>query len=73
MHDALRTVVVSFARRLSGAIEKYVDRAGWTDDEYLDLLDLVEDAKSLEYGAGSAQMNVANLEFDYPSFLRWLP
>jgi len=45
------------------AIDRFIDRGNWNDDESLQFLNLMEDVISTEYTADSEQFNVEEVEF----------
>lgn len=50
------------------AIEQYIREDQWTDDEALQFLNLIEDAKHIEYGTGDYDMDISEIEFEDPTF-----
>ena len=50
------------------AIDQYWDNCGWTDDESLQFLNLVEDVMETEYTADSSQLGVREVNFFPPGY-----
>jgi len=50
------------------AIEKYIQGKGWKSNDKLQFLNMVEDAKHLEYGTGDRDMDITEIEFTDPTF-----
>mmetsp|Transcript_30573 Transcript_30573/g.63996 ORF Transcript_30573/g.63996 Transcript_30573/m.63996 type:complete len:627 (-) Transcript_30573:89-1969(-) len=50
------------------AIDQYIDKCRWTDDESLQFLNLVEDVMETEYTADSSQLSVHEVEFFPPGY-----
>lgn len=48
------------------AIDQYLERWGWTDDEYLQFMNLLEDSTEVQSGGTSSQIDVEDVEF-FPS------
>ena len=48
------------------AIDQYLQRWGWTDDEYLQFMNLIEDSTEVQSGGTSSQIDVEDVEF-FPS------
>ncbi|KAL7526846.1 hypothetical protein ACHAXR_001678, partial [Thalassiosira sp. AJA248-18] len=45
------------------AIDSYIENDGWTDDQALQFLNLIEDSAEIEYTGESSQIDVAEVEF----------
>ena len=50
------------------AIDRYIDKWGWNDDESLQFLNLMEDASEIEYTGDSTQLDIEEIEFFPPGY-----
>jgi len=53
---------------ISETIEQYIKEEGLTDNESLQFLNLISDAKHLEYGTDGYEMDITEIEFTDPTF-----